>query len=110
MISASTVTSTQLTFPDSSAYTNYAIYFQAEQSYAASTYMYGIFTYSHSDKKYHAFYYMSYGSSKFYCTNNTKEDEVKRSGDVFTINSSYSGLGLNWITNTSQGKYIGFFW
>lgn len=110
VIEASSTTSTTLTFTGSSGFTKFAILFVSNTGYAAASQVYGIYTYTKYDTYYRAVYYMSYGGSKFNFTRNSSPDEVKRSGDNFTVNTTYSGLGLGWITNSSQGKYIGFFW
>lgn len=110
-IESSSVTASSLTFNNSSNYTHYAIYFESRQSYAAQSYLDGFYSYSRpDDNKFHAFYCMNYGSRKVYVVTNNSEDEVKRSGNDFNINSSYVGIGMKWITNTSQGKYVGYFW
>lgn len=110
-IEASSVTESQLVFNGSSGYSHYSIFFETRQSYSAQSYLDGFYSYSRpDDNKFHAFYCMNYGSRKVYVVTNNSEDEVKRSGNNFNINSSYVGIGMKWITNTTQGKYVGYFW
>lgn len=111
MIETSSVSATTLTFNNSSTYSHYAIFAVSNTGYSAQSQSYGIYSYARlDDNKFRALYYMSYGGAKFNFTMNNSEDEVKRSGNNFNINSTYSGLGLGLITNSSQVKYVGFFW
>lgn len=110
VVTATNVSATSLTFAGTSSYTHFVITAVSNTGYAAASQVYGIYSFARYDNSYRAVYYMSYGGAKFNFTKNSSPDEVKRSGDNFTINSTYASLGLGWITNASQVTYVGLFW